>query len=273
MEFKQIRDYEKIAKLIQYSDRFLNSFLNVKSLRYLYSSISFSRRLIRALRHFQIVRTIIYFYINNWNKRKKRWAKLIYYFCLYIFMVCDLIILVYKFKIFQDRKFLVKVFDFVDKVWIFQNTMGIVDLLYQIVSLKHKRNCLIIKKNELIRIVEADQKKENHTEPQLKNNLKKSDNDSNEGFELDLNFHKNNDSFDSIEILKKQQNEILEQQKKLLEDVILKQNNIEKQLVVKAKHIFKYVSEMFLAIGFMYTSEVGDSVVGLSGLFSALSVF
>ena len=252
MDFNNIRLIEKILKVAQYFSRLVNVLLKKKSLRYLYSSLSLSRRTMRAVKHFNVVHTIINFYVRHWKNKSRRGFKLVYYCLLYIFMVCDIIIILYKFKVFRNRQFLLKIFDFVDKVWIVQNTLGILDTLVETVRIKNEKVQVVARMNEVIPRVEADpQEKGKKEESGLAESL------SNPFHDIESKLKKGRDS-DCKKVLL----QLLEQNKKL-----------DSQLIVQSKYIVKLLAEIFLAIGFMYPKQIGEAVLSFSGLISGVSVF
>lgn len=305
MDFTRIRNFEKVMKVLQYLSRVINASLKNPKLKKFYSTASFGRRLLRAVKHFNVARTILSFFQANWKKNgKHRFFKFLYYACMYIFLACDLVILMFKLKVFSNRKTLIKIFDFVDKVWIVQNSLGIVDALILANDYRNQRNKLVEEMNGIIMLLDRDSLKETQQQNQIaqsQTGQKSKENEANHkpGLEKSQNAFSGdlgNDQgifFDESEMVKrgswdltnqvrdrrfseemvKDEQKEQEQLKLALERKILQKAEIEKKIVIQAKYIIKLFSEIFLAFGFLYSKKVGERIIGFSGLISALSVF
>ena len=214
----------------------------------------------RALKHFNVIKTIISFYLKNWKNKSKRGFKLIYYCLLYIFMLCDIIILLFKFKVFGNKKFLLKIFDFVDKVWIVQNTLGIMDTLVETARIKNEKKDILIEINKIIPFIQGD-----------KEIKKKSENKKDKIKPFSFNFFGTENVFDdlNLESFDQENNEF----KIILNELLEKKKKLDSQLIIQSKYVIKLLAEIFLAIGFMYSKAVGEGIIGLSGSISAISVF
>ena len=271
MDSKNIRNVEKLLKVVQYSSRVLNSMLKKKWLRRLYSALSLSRRTTRALKHFNVVRTIISFFLRNWSNRSKRGFKLVYYCCLYVFMLCDIAILLFKFKIFKNRKILLKIFDFVDWVWIVQNSLGILDVLVETCRIKNERREILAEIDTVLPHVQADND-QTETESAKKEQDLTGNPQNGQVCSPKARIHESGQN--TIEKVNMESTDSEDDpKKKRLIELVHEKSKLESQLVVQSKYCIKLLAEIFLAFGFLYPKQVGEVVLSFSGTISAISVY
>ena len=277
MDFSNIRNFEKVMKVFQYGSRVINASFSNKKMKYFYSSVSFGRRLLRAIKHLNVVRSILRFIRANWKNRKQRGFKFIYYACLYVFLTCDLVILLFKLKVLRDKKVLFKIFDFVDVVWVHQNLFGIIDAVVVANQLRNDKIGVLEEVNRLIVLVKEEQLSEDPKTEQEANKISGVPCiEQNRVLEkplgsLDLTDKMQDSGFTETD--KEDERREQGQIRKALDIKIKEKMEIDRRIIIQAKYVIKLFSEIFLAFGFLYSKKVGERVIGLSGLVSALSVF